>query len=224
LPIEIIPNPVVARFWDAESQETTHKQDDDDAIIFTASTVVAPKGIGELVEAVAMVRSRGYRARLVIAGKWGRLGHALHRQLAADSELAGWLSLLGHVPRELLRENYRSADVVCFPSWWENCPCACLEAMAAGALVVGSSAGGMAEIIREGRDGHLVRARNSSDLAQRLMHVLSLPPAERQRLRDNARTRIETGFDADIIVPRMLACYEAAIESVRRTPGRRHCA
>jgi glycosyltransferase involved in cell wall biosynthesis len=225
LPIEIVPNAVAASFWAPDDRASQRPASCDGPTIFTAATVVAPKGIGELVEAVAMLRSRGCPARLVIAGKWGRLGRSLHARLRSRPELATWLRLCGHLPREQLRDHYRSADVVCFPSWWENCPCACLEAMASGAVVLGSSAGGMAEIIRDGRDGFLVPPHEPRILADRLAHLLALTQGERQRLRDSALDRIAASYDVNVVVPRLLACYRRVIDGgVRRHRSARECA
>ena len=54
-------------------------------------------------------------------------------------------------PRAALASAIADATVRCFPSRWENFPNVCLEAMSAGSLVVGSNAGGMAEVIEDGQ-------------------------------------------------------------------------
>lgn len=225
LPIEIIPNAVDCAFWSMCEERVVGDAAAKEPVIFTAATVVEPKGIAELVEAVGTLRSQGCRAHLIVAGKWGKLGRLLRRRLSEDRELAEWLSLPGHMTREQLRDFYRCSSVVCLPSWWENCPCSCLEAMASGALVLGSSAGGMAEIIRNGHDGFLVPPRQAGVLAERLTAVLNTPPDERQLLRENARERIRSTFDVNVIVPRMLEFYERVITSrSRRGHSPRECA
>jgi glycosyltransferase involved in cell wall biosynthesis len=64
------------------------------------------------------------------------------------------------------------ADVCIFPSLWENFPFVCLEAMSGA--IVGSSAGGMAEMLAEGA-GMLVKpgspARWAEAICQRLLEV-----------------------------------------------------
>jgi len=224
-PIDIIPNTVDIGFWARRDALTNRGAADGTVTIFSAGTVVAPKGIEELVEAASLLRLQGIKARLVIAGKLGPLGRSLQRQISRQPAVAAWFSLLGQIPRAQLRDHYRSADVVCFPSWWENCPCACLEAMASGGLVLGSPAGGMAEIIREGHDGFLCPPGNSPLLAERLMHVLALPPQEKLVLRANAQARIATAYDTHVIVPRMLAYYQQVIDTWRpRLQATRDCA
>lgn len=87
----------------------------------------------------------------------------------------------GNQPRDAIGEMVREAAVVCVPSFWENYPNACLEAMSAGALVVGSDSGGMPEIITDGVNGLLFRAGDSADLARVLSRALTDPAAGAMR-------------------------------------------
>ena len=60
---------------------------------------------------------------------------------------------LGKLDAEDVRSCLRQADIFLIPSLWENCPYACLEAMAAGRAIVSSDAGGLPELIRDGENG-----------------------------------------------------------------------
>lgn len=84
---------------------------------------------------------------------------------------------------------YASATVVCVPSVWENFPFACTEAMACGACVVGSDAGGMAEIIENDVSGLLFKGEHALDLADVLRRALHDAPL-RARLATAAPQRI----------------------------------
>lgn len=94
-------------------------------------------------------------------------------------------------PRAELAQAIHSATVCCFPSIWENFPNVCLEAMAAGAVVVGSDAGGMGEIIEDGKNGLLFRAGQVDSLVSALERALTDEPL-RQTLRAAAPQRIAT--------------------------------
>lgn len=72
----------------------------------------------------------------------------------------------------VIRAVARSGGVCCFPSLWENFPNACVEAMALGAAVVGSDAGGMAEIIQDGRSGLLFKSGDAASLTDALRRAL----------------------------------------------------
>lgn len=67
----------------------------------------------------------------------------------------------------------RSVDWVVLPSvWWENSPVVIQEALLHGRPMICSDIGGMAEKVREGKDGLHFRAGSSQDLADRIVEAL----------------------------------------------------
>ena len=92
-------------------------------------------------------------------------------------------------PREQLPAAVQAATVCCFPSIWENYPYTCLGAMAAGAAVVASDAGGMAEMIEDGQSGLLFRSGDTRSLRDALTRVLDEPEL-RARLGAGAPERL----------------------------------
>ena len=123
-----------------------------------------------------------------------------------------WLKLLGKVKREELIKLYGQADVVCFPSWWENMPMVCIEAMMCGALVIGSNSGGMAEIINNGVNGFLLPPKNPQLWAKKIIEVCSLPSAQKEQISKNAVKRIRTTFSLDVITRQMETYYKEVID------------
>ena len=95
----------------------------------------------------------------------------------------------GERPREELPAAVQAATVCCFPSVWENYPYTCLGAMAAGAAVVASDAGGMAEMIEDGESGLLFRSGDAGSLRAALGQVLDDPDL-RDRLGAGAPERL----------------------------------
>lgn len=68
----------------------------------------------------------------------------------------------------------RSVDWVVLPSvWWENSPVVIQEALLHGRPMICSDIGGMAEKVRDGKDGLHFRAGSSQDLADRIVEVLA---------------------------------------------------
>jgi len=70
------------------------------------------------------------------------------------------------LPRERLLAKLAEVDVVILPSPWENWPNACIEAMAAGRVVVGGQHGGMGEMIEDGVSGFLVDGSDAADIVR----------------------------------------------------------
>lgn len=181
--------------------------------VFSAGSVVPHKGYGELVEAVGMLRRNGLNIELVIAGTLGGLGRKLLAFSANGEEYRGWLKVLGPIPRNQLLSYYAGADLVVFPSWWEAFGMVYVEAMAAKALVLASSAGGGAEIITEGKDGFLVAPRNSALLAEKMANLLSLPAQDKCRIKLAACEKVANYFDINIIAARQLSFYRDVLAS-----------
>ena len=73
---------------------------------------------------------------------------------------------------------YSRVDICVFPSYWDNFPNVCLEAMAGARAVVGSSAGGMAEMLADGA-GLLVEPRSPDQLADAVIRFLRSPELRR---------------------------------------------
>ena len=83
---------------------------------------------------------------------------------------------LGPVPHDRMAAVLHDNDVVVVPSVWiENAPFIIREAFAAGAPVVASDLGGMAEMVRDGIDGLLFPAGDAVALADRLRRLADEP-------------------------------------------------
>jgi GT2 family glycosyltransferase len=94
-----------------------------------------------------------------------------------------WLGAVAHdrVPGILAE-----IDVLVVPSIWiENSPFVIREARAAGAVVVASRLGGMAEAVSDGRDGLLFEPGSPEDLRRVLLRLIE-EPGLLARLRDNS--------------------------------------
>ena len=162
-------------------------------IVFFAGSILEEKGIGDLVKAIQMLREKGYEINLILAGKMAKYAHNLQQQLL--SKKVSWCKFLGHLSeRSELVCYYQSADVCCFPSWQENLPYVCLEAMSVGAIVIGTTKSGFEEIINEGVSGFLCPPQNATMLAEIVEKALNLSPIKRKIMAKNAIENIKNKF------------------------------
>ena len=111
-----------------------------------------------------------------------------HLQRLVPAALASRVAFDPPRARAALLPAIRAATLCCFPSFWENFPNTCLEAMAAGAAVVAADGSGMAEMIEDGRSGLLFRTDDVESLRLALVSALDEPEL-RQRLRTGAVER-----------------------------------
>jgi glycosyltransferase involved in cell wall biosynthesis len=117
------------------------------------------KGIYELIEAVGLLKKKGYNIKLIIAGS-GLEESAIRREYKYD-----WIKMIGYVEGKEKARAYQCADIYVLPSYTEGMPNSVLEAMAFGLPVVCSNVGSLPEIIVEGVNGSIIESIDSEAIA-----------------------------------------------------------
>jgi glycosyltransferase involved in cell wall biosynthesis len=173
-----------------------------------------PKGLGPLLEAFRRVLRRVPGARLDIVGDGPRKGEYVR----SSADMGESVCFHGEVRHEDVPAFYQGSALVAVPSQIpETGPFAALEAMSTGRPVVGSRLGGLAEIVEEGRTGHLVDRTDVEGLADRIARLLR-EPAEAARMGLRARARAER-MSRENPFPRIESLYRQLVE--RRGGGPR---
>ncbi|MBJ6764555.1 glycosyltransferase [Myxococcaceae bacterium JPH2] len=186
------------------------------------------KGVQHLIEAMQTLFARGLQAEVQLVGgdtRTGPFGRSMREWLERRIAPEWKHRFLFEPPRPRaeLASAIAEATVCCFPSLWENFPNVCLEAMSAGCLVVGSDAGGMAEVIEDGRSGLLFRSGDSAHLAEVLERALTTPSLQ-QAVRDTAPARIADYCQPARIVQQVeaaVAAHPPRLPVLRTTPKAR---
>ena len=177
------------------------------------------KGILELAAAIPRVLAARPGAEFYFAGPAVPVPYRRHdteqwlRKLLGSS--VARCHFLGSRTNAELRNDLAQANVTVFPSRWENFPNVCLEAMSAGRAVVGSAAGGMADMIEPESSGLLVPPMDPSALAAALIRLLA-HPADAMRMGERARERVRTRFSAAAVLPTQMEIYSAACTAASR--------
>lgn len=173
------------------------------------------KGVIELAEAVPLVHEVLPCVRFRFVGR--DLPHPADRApvsehiLKAAGASARAVRIMGGIPHDRIPQELQNSDVCVFPSDWEASGYVCLEAMAAARGVIGSSAGGMPEIIEHGRTGLLVPPRNPKAIAEAIIALLR-DPDRRIAMGRAAREHVTTAYAPEVIGPLQEASYRRAIE------------
>lgn len=133
------------------------------------------KGLEYLIEAFAIVLHRIPGVKLIVGGE-GPEEERLKQQVA-HLGLNESVQFIGLIASPDLSRYYHDATVFVLPSiqtegQTEGLGVVLLEAMACGTPVVGSSVGGIPDIIQDGWNGYLVRERSPSELAERIIALL----------------------------------------------------
>ncbi len=90
-----------------------------------------------------------------------------------------------------------------------------VEAMAAGKAVIGTSVGGVPEIVADPERGRLVPPGDPTRLAEAILGLLQ-DPARRAAMGEAGRAFVRAHHDVDRIVAQYEAVYRAAIDSPAR--------
>lgn len=172
------------------------------------------KGHQDLLQAIRMLRDAGHDARLVVAGEDDAGGTGYRRVIEAriaELGLDDAVTLLGAVSEGEVRRHLLEAHVFALASWHEPLGVALMEAMSCEVPTIGTAAGGVAELIRDGQDGILVPPRDPPAMVDAILRLAGDPDLAR-RLGQAGRERIVSGFGAE-------AGAETLIRLVAETRG-----
>jgi glycosyltransferase involved in cell wall biosynthesis len=173
------------------------------------------KGILDLMQAIPWVLQQYPAAKFRFVGPpWPSPKPSLNMQEYMNQKLRRYrdaLEFTGAVALDKIPDYLAETDICVFPSIWENFPLVCLEAMAAGRAIVGSSAGGMAEQLAGGQAGLLVAPQSPKQLAEAILQLLK-HPARRQQYGASARDRVLNNYSLERIGQIQEASYRSAID------------
>jgi N-acetyl-alpha-D-glucosaminyl L-malate synthase BshA len=161
----------------------------------------AVKRIPDVLDIFCRVRER-IPAKLMLVGEGPDLDRA--RRIVQTCGLERDVAFLGK--REDVASLLSAADLFLLPSEQESFGLAALEAMACGVPVVASRAGGLPEVVQDGRNGYLLPIGDTQAMAMRALELL----AERDRWEAFSRAARERSeeFSAPAQVSRYEELYE----------------
>jgi len=168
-------------------------------LIVAVARFVLKKGLDVLIDALALLRARDVRARLVLVGDGGQRAAIVARARAAG--VADAITLAGACTQAEVRAWLARAAVVALPCVVPRdgdrdiLPNSLKEAMAMARPVVTSEVSGIDELVRDGVEGLLVPPGSPAALADAITRVLA-DPALGRRLGQAGRSRVVAAFDA----------------------------
>jgi glycosyltransferase involved in cell wall biosynthesis len=187
--IDVIYNGVDAGKFEFEWSEKERREHraklalPNERIVMFVGRFVREKGIQVLLNAANVVLSQEPDTKFLIVGG----GHREKlEKFVRWSGLQEKVLFTGFMANRSLHQLYRVADVAVFPSLYEPFGIVALEAMAAGAPVVCSDAGGLREVVLHDQTGTLSFVNNPESLAWAILHVLR-DPARARKLNVAAR-------------------------------------
>jgi glycosyltransferase involved in cell wall biosynthesis len=179
----------------------------DAPIVGNVAALVPHKGQRYLIEAATLVLRQVPDARFVIAGD-GELRPQLERQVK-EHRLEKHVILAGFRPDVL--SLHRAFDIFVMSSVTEGLGTSLLDAMACGKPIVGTTAGGIPEVVADGVTGLLVPPRDPEALARALVTLLK-DRGLRVQFGAAALARVRERFSAERMVQDTLRVYQRVVQ------------
>ncbi|MCX6043830.1 MAG: glycosyltransferase family 4 protein [Chloroflexi bacterium] len=177
-----------------------------------AGRLTPDKGVHVAIEAVGLlVHQHGlHNFRLSVVGDGELTYREQLRMIVRENQLESYVQFCGAQPKQAMPQLYGQADIFLFTSiWQEPFGRVLIEAMAAGAVIVGSPTGGAAEILVDGTNALTFPPGDAQALAAQVIR-LAAAPALRQRLMVVAQTTAQENFD----IARMAREIEAYLQAI----------
>ena len=149
-----------------------------------------PKDYPNMLQAFARLSASRLDSTLLIVGTGPLQGQT--EELIRSLGLGDRVRLLG--VRRDVPELMSAGDGYVLSSAWEGMPVVLLEAGAAGMPIVATAVGGNGEVVLDGRTGFVVPPQDPQMLAQAMMKLAALTPADRLRLGQRAREHVEAHY------------------------------
>ncbi|HZZ94015.1 MAG TPA: glycosyltransferase family 4 protein [Usitatibacter sp.] len=213
---EVIYNGVDTAQWTPiEAAESRHVRAtlgfaDHDYVIALPAVLRPEKNHVQLVDAIAMLRRRGVRARALMIGDGPMRGAVEQRArelgVGADIVITGF--------QQQVRPFLAACDTAVLTSFSEAFSLAAVEAMAMARPVVHSDVGGAPEMIRPGCEGYLYPVGDTAALVDRLSALAD--PAVRAPMGAAARETVEARFSELAMVDR----YEKLLSELETSSPR----
>jgi glycosyltransferase involved in cell wall biosynthesis len=174
--------------------------------------LVERKGLSDLIEALACLERDRFELEILGSGPDERKLKDLAARLGVSREVI----FAGSVSRSEIPGRYRDADIFTLASREEAFGNVFAEAMACGLPVVGSTVGGIPELIEHGKNGYLVPPREPRALAAAI-RLLADNPELRSEIGRRNRAQAEANLSWARVTTRYLSTYNGVL---RRAPSR----
>ena len=185
--------------------------------ILFVGRVSPEKGVHLLLKAFSHIAQESVHVKLVIAGPLTSSYSASEASPYARAiveyakrRLPGRVIFTGSAVKDELRVLYSNAHLFVLPSLAEAFPMVLLEAMASGTPPIGSTAGGIPDVITDGVNGLLFKKWDWKDLATKMLTLIN-DETLRSKLAAKARETVVEKYSWQVVASRIKHIYDRII-------------
>jgi N-acetyl-alpha-D-glucosaminyl L-malate synthase BshA len=173
----------------------------DEKVIIHVSNFRQVKRIPDVIRAFALVEKE-LPTKLLLVGDGPEM--TIVKKLVKELGLIGKVLFLGK--QDKLEELYSLSDLILLLSEKESFGLVLLEAMACGVPCIGTTIGGIPEVVEHGETGYLCEVGNYQEVAMYALKILTNPSLHR-KLSENAFETVKNKFNKDEIVKQYEKIY-----------------
>ena len=211
--IEVFPMPCdFSIFYPMDESRGTHLPVREEKIILSVGRLIALKGYAYLINAIALLKKKGCNIKLIIIGGGPEENNL--KKLIEEKDLEDCIEILGFKPKAELNYYYNLCDVFVLPSIidstgrQEGFGLVLLEAMSCKKPVIGTSTGGIKDIIKDGETGLVVPEKNPQALADAIEKLLENKELV-NKLSENGYSFVRNNFTVSKIADKMIEVYKS---------------
>ena len=165
------------------------------------SNLIKGKGILILMDAVEIIKNKGYEFKLRVVGPEGDVNYETLKTLVQQKKLDKEVSLIGSKFKEEKYKEFREAGIFVLPSDYDTFGLVLLEAMQFGVPCISTRVGGIPDVLGNG-NGIIIPKINSTELSIAIEHLL-LHPEERERISKSAFEHYKKNFTTSVFEQRL---------------------
>lgn len=175
----------------------TSNLDRDVLHVIGVGRVLKQKNIPMLIEAIKIVRDRGYEVRVDWYGsRFESYEECI--KLIKDNRLEDAFEF--HDASNDIKTKYQVSDLFVLPSIYEGFPNVLCEAMSCGLPIIATNVCDNGRIVRDGENGYLVPSGDAERLANKLMDFLDLSSEQRRDMAMKSRKIALELFSKDTFI------------------------
>lgn len=175
------------------------------------SRLLKDKGAMEYVEAASIIRQQYPQAEFHVIGPlWTGNMKPL---TVTKKELDSWIErkwIVYHDKQKDVRPFIADADCVVMPSYREGMSNVLLEAASMARPLIATNVTGCRDIVEDGVNGLLCRARDGKDLAVKMERMINLSFSDREQMGIKGREKMVREFNKKKVIETYLQAIEAA--------------
>lgn len=183
-PVEIIRNSVSESSFDSSA---VFEKWGEGPVIGCFAEFRRVTGLDTLISAYRILLSRGHRPILALGGPFRRTEVSYYDELIGQLPPEARVWRMGRIPHQKMLAAQKMCDVVAAPSFADTSPYKVLEAMLARTPIIGTTAGGIPDLVTHGKEALLVSPGDAQAMAGALESVLTDPKS--------AEGRVEAAYD-----------------------------